>query len=79
MEPRHGVTLSLRHFVIAAARSTPAAKPSPPPFRSAFARRRCIVPAAAFYEWQANPAGKVAHAIGRADGDPLAFAGILPQ
>jgi putative SOS response-associated peptidase YedK len=45
-------------------------------FRNAFAKRRCIVPAAAFYEWQAGPAGKTPYAIARADGDPLAFAGI---
>ncbi len=45
-------------------------------FRGAFAKRRCIVPAAAFYEWQANPAGKIPHAIARADGEPLAFAAI---
>jgi putative SOS response-associated peptidase YedK len=45
-------------------------------FRSAFAKRRCIVPAAAFYEWQAGPAGKTPYAIARVDGDPMAFAGI---
>jgi putative SOS response-associated peptidase YedK len=45
-------------------------------FRNAFARRRCLVPAAAFYEWQARPDGKAPYAIARADGDPLAFAGI---
>jgi putative SOS response-associated peptidase YedK len=45
-------------------------------FRNAFAKRRCIVPAAAFYEWQAGPAGKTPYAIARADGNPLAFAGI---
>ncbi len=45
-------------------------------FRNAFAKRRCIVPASAFYEWQATPSGKIPHAIARADGDPLAFAGI---
>ena len=45
-------------------------------FRTAFAKRRCIVPAAAFYEWQAGAAGKTPHAIARADGEPLAFAGI---
>jgi putative SOS response-associated peptidase YedK len=47
-----------------------------PMFRAAFARRRCLVPAAAFYEWKATPAGKEPFAITRADGDPLAFAGI---
>jgi putative SOS response-associated peptidase YedK len=45
-------------------------------FRNAFARRRCLVPAAAFYEWQAGPAGKTPYAIARADADPMAFAGI---
>jgi putative SOS response-associated peptidase YedK len=45
-------------------------------FRNAFAKRRCLVPAAAFYEWQAGPGGKTPFAIARADGDPLAFAGI---
>lgn len=45
-------------------------------FRAAFAKRRCIVPAAAFYEWRAEPGGKTPFAIARADGDPLAFAGI---
>jgi putative SOS response-associated peptidase YedK len=45
-------------------------------FRNAFAKRRCLVPAAAFYEWQAGPDGKTPYAIARADGDPMAFAGI---
>ena len=45
-------------------------------FKAAFARRRCIVPAQAFYEWRAAQAGKEPFAIARADGDPLAFAGI---
>lgn len=45
-------------------------------FRNALAKRRCLVPASAFYEWQAGPAGKQPYAIARADGAPLAFAGI---
>jgi putative SOS response-associated peptidase YedK len=45
-------------------------------FRNALAKRRCIVPAAAFYEWQAGPDGKTPYAIVRTDGEPLAFAGI---
>ncbi len=32
-------------------------------FRSAFAQRRCIVPADAFYEWQVQPTGKQPYAI----------------
>ena len=45
-------------------------------FRNALAKRRCIVPAGAFYEWQAGPAGKTPYAIARTDDAPLAFAGI---
>jgi putative SOS response-associated peptidase YedK len=45
-------------------------------FRTALAKRRCLVPAAAFYEWKTTSDGKVPHAIARADGDPLALAGI---
>jgi putative SOS response-associated peptidase YedK len=45
-------------------------------FRAAFAKRRCLVPAAAFYEWRADPGGKTPFAVARADGDPMAFAGL---
>ena len=64
-----------RHPINARAETAPTA----PMFRDAFARRRCLVPAAAFYEWQAPPpgtAGKLPWAIARADGAPLAFAGL---
>ncbi|HEY7464783.1 MAG TPA: SOS response-associated peptidase [Candidatus Limnocylindria bacterium] len=54
-----------------------------PSFRTSFARRRCIVPADAFYEWRRhrNPdTGRVVRsepfAIRRRDEQPLAFAGI---
>jgi putative SOS response-associated peptidase YedK len=52
-----------------------------PMFRDALARRRCLVPADAFYEWQAidegkPSAGKLPWAIARADGAPLIFAGL---
>jgi len=45
-------------------------------FNTAFAKRRCLVPAAAFYEWKATPDGKAPYAVARIDGDPMAFAGI---
>ena len=45
-------------------------------FKAAFARRRCIVPAEAFYEWRAAPDGKEPFAIARVDGTALAFAGL---
>ncbi len=45
-------------------------------FRDAFARRRCLIPADAFYEWRALADGKQPYAIARADGECLAFAGL---
>lgn len=45
-------------------------------FRSAFAKRRCIVPADAFYEWKAVDGAKQPYAIARQDGEPMAFAGL---
>ncbi len=45
-------------------------------FRDAFARRRCLVPADAYYEWKAVADGKQPYAIARRDGAPLALAGI---
>jgi putative SOS response-associated peptidase YedK len=57
-----------------------AAKPA---FRSALVRRRCVLPAASFYEWQARPAGpdgrrrgRLPWAVRRRDGRPLSFAGL---
>ena len=47
-----------------------------PSFRGAFAPRRCIVPADAFYEWKRDGKLKQPFAIARADGAPLAFGGI---
>ncbi len=47
-----------------------------PMFRDAYARRRCIVPADAFYEWQKTGGARLPHAIARADGAPLALAGL---
>jgi putative SOS response-associated peptidase YedK len=55
-----------------------------PAYREALLRRRCIVPADAFYEWQARPGSgsgrsrptKVPHVIRHRDGTPLAFAGL---
>jgi putative SOS response-associated peptidase YedK len=45
-------------------------------FRGAFAQRRCLVPAEAFYEWKVTEAGKQPYAIARRDGQPMAFAGL---
>ena len=59
-----------------------------PAYKRAFRRRRCIVPADAFYEWQVLTAAPAApgtrsrkpprqpYVIRRRDGEPLAFAGL---
>jgi putative SOS response-associated peptidase YedK len=44
-------------------------------FRDAFATRRCIVPAAAFYEWR-KIGEKQPFAFARQDGQPIALAGL---
>lgn len=53
---------------------------SKPAFRGAFARRRCLLPADGYYEWQRPDAGsgaaKQPYFICRGDGGPLAFAGL---
>lgn len=45
-------------------------------FRSAFVKRRCIIPASAFYEWTGPKGEKIPHRISAADGGLLAFAGL---
>ena len=47
-----------------------------PAFREAFRRRRCLIPADGFYEWQAVGTGKQPYCIAPADGQPFAFAGL---
>jgi putative SOS response-associated peptidase YedK len=46
-------------------------------FRDAFAARRCLVPADAFYEWKQDCGrSRQPFAVARADGAPMAFAGL---
>jgi putative SOS response-associated peptidase YedK len=45
-------------------------------FRAAFAHSRCLVPADAYYEWQAAPDGKHPFAFARRDAQPMMFAGV---
>jgi len=48
-----------------------------PMFRDAFAHRRGLIPAEAFYEWARTASGrKEPYAIARRDGETLAFAGL---
>ncbi len=47
-----------------------------PAYKNAFAKRRCLVLADGFYEWQRVGGRKVPMWIHRTDGRPFAFAGI---
>jgi putative SOS response-associated peptidase YedK len=47
-----------------------------PSFRTAYQRRRCIVPASAFFEWPLSAGRKHKMRIARHDGDLLAMAGL---
>lgn len=59
--------------MINARSETAAVKPS---FREAFRRRRCLVPADGFIEWQKRPDGKQPYWIGLRDGAPFGMAGL---
>ena len=47
-----------------------------PTFRTAFRRRRCLIPADGYYEWQKVGARKQPYYIRLRDGQPFAFAGL---
>ncbi len=66
-DPKGGARL------INARRETVADKPA---FRAAFARRRCLVPADGYYEWQRDGGRKVPWFLSARDGEPLAMAGL---
>jgi len=67
LEGRKGAPL------INARRETVATSPA---FRGAFARRRCLVPADGYYEWQPQGGGKQPWFLTSHDGSPLAMAGL---
>jgi len=50
-----------------------------PSFRAAFKRRRCIIPASGFYEWQKMNGTKQPYYITSATGHALGFAGLWEQ
>jgi putative SOS response-associated peptidase YedK len=45
-------------------------------FRDSFSRKRCLIPADGFYEWEPPDRGRTPHWVYRADGFPMVFAGI---
>jgi putative SOS response-associated peptidase YedK len=64
---------SIGNRLINARAETVAAKPA---FRSAFAKRRCLIPADGFYEWQKVGGGKQPMYVQVDRGEPFAFAGL---
>jgi putative SOS response-associated peptidase YedK len=50
-----------------------------PAFREAFKRRRCLIPADGFYEWQTLGKRKQAWHVKLQSGEPFAFAGLWEQ
>jgi putative SOS response-associated peptidase YedK len=59
--------------LINARRETVTSKPA---FRAAYARRRCLVPADGYYEWQSDGGRKQPWFLAARDGEPLAMAGL---
>jgi putative SOS response-associated peptidase YedK len=47
-----------------------------PAFKNAMRRRRCLIPAEGYYEWQASGTRKRPHFIHRRDGQPIGLAGL---
>ena len=64
---------AIGHKLINARAETAAVKPS---FGAAFSKRRCLVPADGFYEWQRGDSARQPWFIARRDGEPMAFAGL---
>ena len=64
---------SIGNRLINARAETVAGKPA---FRAAFRRRRCLVPADGFYEWQKTDGAKQPWYVQRADRRPMALAGL---
>ncbi|WAR46242.1 SOS response-associated peptidase [Methylomonas rapida] len=64
------------HHLINARAETIREKPS---FRAAFHKRRCLIVAQGFYEWQKQESGKQAFHIHRQDHQLFAFAGVWEQ
>ena len=64
---------SIGNRMINARGETVSEKPS---FRAAFKRRRCLIPATGFYEWQKHQGGKQPFYICLQNQQPFAFAGL---
>jgi putative SOS response-associated peptidase YedK len=64
---------TIGHHTINARAETVAEKPT---FRASFRKRRCLIPATGFFEWQATNGHKQPYNIRVGDGKLFAFAGL---
>jgi putative SOS response-associated peptidase YedK len=71
--PSWSKDMSVASKMINARAETAAEKPA---FRAAFRRRRCLIPATGFYEWQARENGKTPMFIHLKNAPVFAFAGL---
>jgi putative SOS response-associated peptidase YedK len=71
--PSWAKDLKIGSSLINARADTVATKPA---FRSAFKRRRCLIPASGYYEWRGEKGAKQPFHIHRPDDGLLAFAGM---
>jgi putative SOS response-associated peptidase YedK len=71
--PEWAAAPTIGQRLINARAETLAAKPA---FRTAFRKRRCLIPADGFYEWAPGSPDKQPHHIAREDGGVFGFAGL---
>ena len=50
-----------------------------PSFKAPLKRRRCLIPASGYYEWQKTGDDKIPHYLHMADGRPFAMAGLWEE
>ena len=50
-----------------------------PAFRAALKRRRCLIPASGYYEWQKTPNGKIPHYLHRSNDRIITLAGLWEE
>ena len=65
--------ISIGSRMINARAETVAVKPS---FRTAFKKRRCLIPADGFYEWKGEKGKKQPYYVSNSSGEPFEFAGL---
>jgi len=65
--------ISIGSRMINARAETVAVKPS---FRTAFKKRRCLIPADGFYEWKGEKGKKQPYYVSNPSGEPFEFAGL---